>query len=117
MIFMLRKSKEGRSWSKDSENNFLYVIIYLLMFITGIIFYFISDKDDSIGEVEKKRRKQHSIQAVAIGVIIVILYSVPFIGSVLGTLLWLYSLFIGYKASINEDVEIPFITEFAKKYA
>ena len=40
---------------------------------------------------------------------------IPYLG-IVNILIWLYGLYIGYKASINEDVAIPYITEFAKKY-
>jgi len=87
---------------------FSYIAIYFLTFITGIIFYLIS-KDD-------KRKRQHSIQAIILRAIMIVIGFIPFVGGVINLLIWLYGLYIGYKASVNEDVAIPYITDFAKKY-
>ena len=92
---------------QKQENDFTYIAIYLLTFITGIIFYLIS-KDD-------KRKKQHSIQAIVLGAITIVIGLIPYLG-IVNILIWLYGLYIGYKASVNEDVAIPYITDFAKKY-
>jgi len=88
-------------------NDFTYIAIYFLTFITGIIFYLIS-KDD-------KRKRQHSIQAIILGAIMVVIGFIPYLNLV-NILIWLYGLYIGYKASVNEDADIPYITDFAKKY-
>jgi len=88
-------------------NDFTYIAIYFLTFITGIIFYLIS-KDD-------KRKRQHSIQAIILGAIMVVIGFIPYLNLV-NILIWLYGLYIGYKASVNEDADIPYITNFAKKY-
>ena len=93
----------------SKENDFTYVIIYLLTWITGIIFFVISGND--------KRKKQHSIQAIILGVIGVVLGFIPLIGFPLLVLVWLYGLYIGYMASINKEQNIPYITDFAKQYA
>ena len=85
---------------------FSYIAIYFLTFITGIIFYLII-KDD---------KKQHSIQAIVLVAVMIIIGPIPFVGGIINILIWLYGLYIGYKASVNEDVAIPYITDFAKKY-
>ena len=64
-----------------------------------------------------KRKKQHSIQAIILGIIAVILTFIPFIGWVVDVLIWLYGLYVGYMASQGTDMDIPMVTEFAKKYA
>jgi len=92
---------------QKQENDFTYIAIYFLTFITGIIFYLISKGD--------KRKRQHSIQAIILGAIMVVLGFIPYLNLV-NILIWLYGLYIGYKASVNEDADIPYITEFAKKY-
>jgi uncharacterized membrane protein len=91
---------------RTEKNNFMYILIYFLTWLTGIIF-FLKSKDD--------RKKQHSIQAICLGIIIIAVSIIPYIG-LLSILVWLYGLYIGYKASINNDVAIPYITDFAKKY-
>jgi len=45
----------------------------------------------------------------------IIISFIPYLG-IVNILIWLYGLYIGYKASVNEDVVIPYITDFAKKY-
>ncbi len=89
--------------------DFTYIVIYLLELLTGILFFIISGNE--------KRKKQHSIQAIVLGVISIVLtpIPIPFVW-VLTLLIWIYGLYIGYMASIGIDVEIPAITDFAKKY-
>jgi len=89
------------------ENDFTYIAIYFLTFITGIIFYLISKGD--------KKKRQHSIQAIVLGAIMITIGFIPYL-DIVNILIWLYGLYIGYKASVNEDVAIPYITGFAKKY-
>ncbi|MGC8662708.1 MAG: hypothetical protein ACP5RT_02905 [Candidatus Micrarchaeia archaeon] len=101
------QSNSTSTQSNASESDFTYIIIYFFTFLTGIIFYLISKSD--------KKKKQHSIQAIVLGVIMVILGLIPVI-SILNIAIWIYGLYIGYKASINEDVDMPYITDFAKKY-
>ena len=98
---MVEKQKQRR------VNDFTYIAIYFLTFITGIIFYLIS-KDN-------KRKRQHSIQAIVLGAIMVVIGFIPYLNLV-NILIWLYGIYIGYKASVNEDADIPYITNFAKKY-
>ncbi|MDE1859434.1 MAG: hypothetical protein KGH67_02805 [Candidatus Micrarchaeota archaeon] len=43
------------------------------------------------------------------------IFSVVLAGLV-GMLVWIYGLYIGYMASTGQDVEIPVITDFAKQY-
>jgi len=92
---------------QKQENDFTYIAIYFLTFITGIIFYAISKGD--------KRKRQHSIQAIVLGAIMIIIGLIPYLG-IVNILIWLYGLYIGYKASVNEDADIPYLTNFAKKY-
>ncbi|MEM0086953.1 MAG: hypothetical protein QW774_01655 [Candidatus Micrarchaeaceae archaeon] len=93
---------------EQKNSNFTYILIYFFTWLTGIIFFFVS-KDD-------KRKKQHSIQAIVLEVIMIVIALIPYIG-LLDILIWLYGLYIGYRASINSDAAIPCITDFAKKYA
>jgi len=93
--------------SKKSAD-FSYIIIYLLEWLTGIVFFLVSGND--------KRKKLHSIQAIMLGVVALIVAFIPFV-NLLGILIWLYGLYIGYMASTGVDVVIPGITNFAKQYA
>lgn len=87
--------------------DFTYIVIYFLEWLTGIIFFFISGDD--------KRKKLHSIQAIILGVVALIIGFIPIIGLV-SILVWIYGLYIGYMASTGNDVAIPAITDFAKTY-
>lgn len=93
--------------SKKSAD-FTYIVIYLLEWLTGIIFFLISGNDN--------RKKLHSIQAILLGIVGIVLAFIPIIGLV-GILVWLYGIYIGYMASQGTDVAIPAITDFAKTYA
>jgi len=92
---------------QKQENDFTYIAIYFLTFITGIIFYLISKGD--------KKKRQHSIQAIVLGAIIIVIGFIRYL-HIVNILIWLYGLYMGYKASVNEDVAIPYIADFAKKY-
>jgi uncharacterized membrane protein len=91
----------------QKNNDFSYILVYLFTWLTGIIFFLISKND--------KRKRQHSIQAIILGIIMMVIAFIPYIG-VISILIWLYGLYIGYKASINNDAAIPYITHFAKNY-
>lgn len=88
--------------------DFSYIIIYLLEWLTGIIFFIISGND--------KRKKLHSIQAIILGIIATVIVFIPLIGGLVSIIIWIYGLYIGYRASTGVDVNIPGITDFAKKY-
>ena len=99
----MRKRYGGKLAGKQS-NDFSYVLIYLLMWITGIVFFVIS---------KEKRQKRHAIQAILLGIIATLVSFIPFVG-IFWIIVWIYGLYVGYAASINKEMEIPYITEFAK---
>jgi uncharacterized membrane protein len=98
--------------SGRQKGDFSYILIYLFEFITGIAF-FLMVKGDA-------RKKQHSIQAVILGIISIIVaiifFFMPVIADVIDAMIWIYGMYIGYMASIGSDADIPYITDFAKKY-
>ena len=92
-------------------NDFNYILVYLLEWATGIVYFITWGNKD-------KRMKLHSMQAVvlgAIGVVAGLLLIIPF-AWILEVLIWLYGLYVGYKASLNDDVDIPLVTNFVKQY-
>ena len=100
--------------AKQTGADFTYIVIYVLEWLTGIVFFVISGND--------KRKKLHSIQAILLGIAALIVSFVIGIflgalGSLVALLFWVYGLYIGYMASTGQDVEIPVITDMAKKYA
>ncbi len=99
--------------AKDRQKgDFGYILIYLFELITGIVF-FLMVKGDA-------RKKQHSIQAVILGIIsiaiAIIFLFMPLIANVIDAIIWVCGMYIGYMASIGRDIDIPYISDFAKKY-
>lgn len=101
--------------SGDSgTGNVIYLFTYLLTWITGIIVY--------VTEGQRSERvKFHALQAIFLGVIamiVAIIFSpIPYLGSVLFFLLWLYGMYIGYQAYRGTDVSIPVIGDYARRYS
>ena len=102
--------------TKQAKGDLTYIAIYFLEIVTGVIFFLISGKD--------KRKKLHSLQAIVLGIVAIIVWWVlPFILFflwpliwLLNLLIWLYGLWIGYQASMGKDVVIPGITNLVKPY-
>jgi len=99
------------------NDNAFFIIAYVLEIVTGIIVLLIKSDDD-------KRLKLHSFQAIFLGIIaivIAVLFGlIPLIGlagNVIGLLIWLYGLYIGLEAYRGNDIVIPYITEYAKRYS
>ena len=93
-------------------NDFNYILVYLLEWLTGIIYFFARGNKD-------KRMKLHALQAIMLGVIGIVLSVFSFIDFVwvLSLLVWLFGMYVGYEASTGKDVDIPVITDFCKRYA
>ncbi len=94
---------------KQKEDQILYIVAYVFTIISGAIIYLFFSEGN-------KRLKLHSEQAIILGIIILvidaILFLVPYIASLLGLLIWLYGLYVGFKAYNGVDVKIPYITDF-----
>ncbi len=98
----------------EEVGNPIYLFAYLLGWISGIIVY--------VTEGQRSERvKFHALQAIFLGfaaMIIGIIFSPIFhLGFVLAFLLWLYGMYVGYRAYRGADVEIPIIGEYARKYS
>jgi uncharacterized membrane protein len=104
------------------ENKVYFIIAYIIPIITGLIVLFINEGKD-------KRLKLHAIQAIFLGILL-ILISVIFgfigflslglfsvIGAILELLIWLYGIYVGFEGYAGRDVEIPTITSYAKRYS
>ncbi len=91
-------------------------LAYLLLWITGVIVYFTKGRDDP-------RTKFHSIQAILLGLVSAIisiisgLIGLLAITWVINFLIWLYGLYIGFKAYNGADVAIPFISEYSQVHS
>lgn len=98
-----------------------FIIAYVIPIVTGIIVLLLKGEDD-------KRLKLHSIQAILLGVLLIILsivFSVVdifiFLFSIFTSLLllfvWLYGLYAGLEAYRGRDIVMPKITELAREYS
>ena len=85
-----------------------YILIYFFTWLSGLIFYLI--------EKEDKKIRFHAMQSILLGIVITVL-SMTFILGILGFVLWLYGLYVGYKEYTGETVRIPYLAEYAEKYA
>lgn len=106
-------AKEAKKAKVDREENVHYIFAYLLIFVSGIIVYVTDGQKD-------KRLKFHALQAIFLGIIIFVILYLPFFHALwllLGLLLWLYGMWIGVKAFQGEDIEIPVIGDYARKYS
>jgi len=90
---------------KVDDKGLLYILIYFFSWLSGIIFYVI--------EKDNKKVRFHAVQAILLGIVMVVLSFTL----VLPFLLWLYSLYIGYKESQGETIKMPFLGDYAEKYA
>jgi len=66
---------------------------------------------------EKKGRpfiKYNAMQAVIVGVIIILLTFVPVIGWILEIALWVYAIVLGIQSYKGEWVTVPALTDFCK---
>jgi len=86
----------------------MYILIYFFTWLSGLIFY--------LTEKENKKIRFHAMQAILLGIVMIVL-GFTFILAILDPLLWLYGLYIGYKEYTGETVRIPFLADYADKYA
>lgn len=82
---------------------------YILTWITGLIVYLVAKKTDRF-------TKFNAVQAILLGVIIALIMWVPIFGGLVAVILYVYGLFVAYKAYGGTQVEIPLIAELAKKF-
>ena len=99
---------------KKNKGDIIYIFTYLLSWLSGIIIFITKGQDD-------KRMKFHSLQAIFLGIIAVVLdfvlFFIPFLGSVLAFLIWLYGMYIAVKAYEGENIKVPVIADYAVKYS
>ncbi|MCL4383518.1 MAG: hypothetical protein M1168_01030 [Candidatus Marsarchaeota archaeon] len=96
--------------AKSKEFDIIILISYIFTWVSGIIVFLISKKQDS-------KRKFHALQSILLGIIITIVGFIPFIGTLISLILWIYGIYIGYQGAEGRDIEIPYIGETAKKYS
>ncbi len=98
---------------ENPKKSGIYLFVYFFTWLSGIIVFFIA-KDDN-------RLKFHSLQAIFLGVVAVILdlvlFFVPFLGSFLAFLIWVYGMYIAVKAYGGKDIKVPVIGDYASQYS
>lgn len=114
----------ARKAPHDDENDdlkLLYIMAYFLLWVSGILIYLIYGN-------RNKRLRFHSFQAVLYGIVWTVLQVIFGIaGFVLGPLsillsivlliLWLYGLYVGYKAMDGIDIKITAVGDIAERYS
>jgi uncharacterized membrane protein len=95
---------------KESEPNALYIVAYLLTWLTGII-VFVAAKPS------EKRLRANALQATFLGIVITVLWFIPVVGWVAAVVLWLVGVIAGLRAYNGEDIHMPVIWEYAKRYS
>lgn len=103
---------------KESDNRMMMLVAYVLTWLTGLIVYLTTGKEDP-------EARFHGMQAILLGaamMVIGIVGGVTLIGLViavpLNIILWVYGIYVGYKAySEGERILIPVIGEYAVKYS
>jgi uncharacterized membrane protein len=105
--------------SDREDNSIMYVVAYLIPILTGIFVYIFYGNN--------KRLKFNAVQSIILGIAIImldvifylislfILVPLLYLSYIIGIILWLYGLYIGYKASLGTDISIPYIGEYAEK--
>ncbi|MHB1440990.1 MAG: hypothetical protein ACYCSO_09430 [Cuniculiplasma sp.] len=104
--------------SENRENGLIFIFCYLFTWFSGIIVYVIygSKREDF---------RFHSVQAILLGVIILVITVISFVlgrdirfisllGELVAIILWLYGMYVGYKAYKGVDISMPVIGNLAK---
>jgi uncharacterized membrane protein len=101
----------SKSKHQIENDRILYLLAYVFTIISGAIIYLFFSKDN-------KQLKLHSEQAIILGVIIIVveavLFLVPYIAGIIGLLIWLYGIYVGFEAYMGNNVKIPYITDFVR---
>ncbi len=105
----------------DQDDNAWYIIAYVIPIVTGIVVLFLKGGKNN-------RLKLHSMQSILLGIlwivvaiifniISIIIFFFWIISTLLLLFIWLYGLYVGFKAYEGIDIVIPTITEYAKRYS
>jgi len=102
--------------SLDMDERIESLLCYVLVWITGIIFFLI--------EQDNKKVRFHALQSVALFLPLTLFYIllklIPYIGGILanivliiGLILWIVLMYKAYK---GEELKLPIVGEFAEKH-
>ena len=107
---------------ENKDNKIMFIVSYIIPLITGLIVYVLYGNTD-------RRLKFQSIQAILLGICYIIaiivftiinLFTVGDAGRILSIifnlillLVWLYGIYIGYRASKGMEANIPLLSDYA----
>ena len=111
---------EEKNSSTGLDSNIGGLLSYVLGWITGLIFFLIEEKDEFV--------RFHAMQSIIVfgaitvaSIVFGILFLVPFLGAILGGLLWVASVVLWIvlmvKAYQGERFKLPIAGELAEKYS
>ncbi|AFH42223.1 MULTISPECIES: DUF4870 domain-containing protein [Fervidicoccus] len=99
---------------EKEKGNIWYIFAYILTWLSGIIVFITEGQKD-------KRLKFHSLQSIFLGIlgtiIDLVFFFIPFLGPFLLFLVWLYGMYIAFKAYSGVDVKVPVLGDYAAKYS
>jgi len=105
----------------DLEENIASVLCYVLVWVTGIIFYLVEKKNKTV--------RFHALQSIIVflpltiivGILQGILLFIPFIGwaisGLIGLLMFILWLILMLKAYQGEKFKLPIVGDIAEKHA
>jgi uncharacterized membrane protein len=97
------------------DNKIMYIFAYLLTWVSGIIVYILyADRDRNL--------KFHAVQSILLGVVITVIgilsvflfFPVSIVANLFTILLYIYGLYVGYKAYTGVNIVMPVIGDMAK---
>ena len=112
-------SEEKKS-STGLDSNIGGLLSYVLGWITGLIFFLLEEKDESV--------RFHAMQSIIVfgaftvlSIVLGVLFMVPYLGPILGAFFWIASLVLWIilmvKAYQGERYKLPIAGDLAEKYS
>jgi len=111
---------EEKTSSTGLDSNIGGLLSYVLGWITGLVFYLIEEKDEFV--------RFHAMQSIIVfgaitvfSIVLRILFIVPYLGAILGALLWVASValwvILMVKAYQGKRFKLPIAGDMAEKYS
>ena len=102
--------------TSPSNSRTLAAVAYILTWLTGLIIFFVAQKDD-------KYARWHAIQAIGLGVaatlgwIVFSILGIPFIGTLWSLLVLVGIIIFAIKAYQGDKIRLPIVADMADKNA
>jgi Chloroplast import component protein (Tic20). len=103
-------TKTDQKTNKTGIDKSYFIITYLFILLSGVVMLLLYGSRD-------KRLKFHSLQAIALGIIAIVVSVLfgllsPILSSLISVLIWVYGMYIGLEAYAGKDVDIPVVSDF-----